>query len=849
MNYTSVRKDGRPAAWNACGGFGLVWGLFFTLMLLSACSSGPTAQGPSLQTRLQAGIDAAAQGDMKKALAEFDAAATGFNQSGDSSSQCDALTRAAHACLSLGHTDKAEAYLAQAEQTATGGNDLNRLGRIYELQGNLFHTIGKPEQAYERMEAALAIARKNDDPALAIAVYNDLGNLQGADGRYGEAIESYRAGAALAQQNHQPMRAVIALTNGAMVCIAAGDAYLPAPGIPAPRVDRDTASLSNQPIAGATRAPHQRATLVMRHDLAAETSGGDARKAEAMFAKAAGLLEEAQTMLPPGETSRDAVMVYINMGKACMDLCRRFPQQADALRRQAGESLTRALASARMHQNHRMTSYALGQLGHLHYDQGKMESAQTLTREAVYEAQRAEAPESLYRWQWQQAKILERQNRLSEAISAYQNAIDTLESIRSEFTNCYGRSRAQLRQSANELYLMYVDTLLRYSAEAQVDERQAILIRARESVEKRKLFELREYFNDDCLGTSAMHATKVDDMLSSAVVVYPIVLSDRLAIIASYPDQRDKAKKTAVSKCYVTQVDAQRMSRAAASFRRSLELKEPGVLAHAQQLYDWLIRPMAKDLERVKPDTLVFIPDGALRNIPMGALHDGSEFLIQSYAVAVTPGLVLSNPKPLKPDQMNVLAVGISAAAGGLDALPGVADELQSIAELTDADVMMDGAFSLSAFEKALKSDRYNVVHIASHGHFSDNIEESFIMAADQPMTLNDLTQYVGLYRFREQPLELLTLSACETAAGNEQAALGLAGVAVKVGARSVLATLWAVDDKAAASLVTEFYHQLGRSDVSRAMAVQRAQQKLLQAPNFSHPGYWSPFILINNWL
>lgn len=97
--------------------------------------------------------------------------------------------------------------------------------------------------------------------------------------------------------------------------------------------------------------------------------------------------------------------------------------------------------------------------------------------------------------------------------------------------------------------------------------------------------------------------------------------------------------------------------------------------------------------------------------------------------------------------------------------------------------------------------------------------------------------------------MELLTLSACQTAAGDDRAALGLAGVAVKAGARSALATLWFINDQATALLITEFYHQLRDPDLSKAKALQRAQLILLNDRRYQHPGYWSPFLLIGNWL
>jgi CHAT domain-containing protein len=114
---------------------------------------------------------------------------------------------------------------------------------------------------------------------------------------------------------------------------------------------------------------------------------------------------------------------------------------------------------------------------------------------------------------------------------------------------------------------------------------------------------------------------------------------------------------------------------------------------------------------------------------------------------------------------------------------------------------------------------------------------------------MDQLEQYVGLFKFREDPLELLTLSACETAVGDDRAALGLAGVAIKAGARSALGTLWYINDQASSDLVAEFYRQLQDPSISRAIALQRAQIKMLGNRRYQHPGYWAPFLLINNWL
>ena len=127
---------------------------------------------------------------------------------------------------------------------------------------------------------------------------------------------------------------------------------------------------------------------------------------------------------------------------------------------------------------------------------------------------------------------------------------------------------------------------------------------------------------------------------------------------------------------------------------------------------------------------------------------------------------------------------------------------------------------------------------------------QSFLLAYDSKISMNELAAVIGATRFREErPLELLTLSACRTAAGDDRAALGLAGVALRSGARSALATLWSVNDQASTDLITEFYTQLAKPAVSRAEALRRAQLKLLGVHHYRHPSYWSPFVLISSWL
>jgi CHAT domain-containing protein len=217
--------------------------------------------------------------------------------------------------------------------------------------------------------------------------------------------------------------------------------------------------------------------------------------------------------------------------------------------------------------------------------------------------------------------------------------------------------------------------------------------------------------------------------------------------------------------------------------------------------------------------------------------------------VALTPGLNLTDPHPINRETVRFLSIGLTHAVQGFPALPYVAEEMGAIHDLYRGDQLLNSEFQTIRLEQELRDGQFGVLHIATHGKFSTDANESFLLTFDGKLTVNQLDRLVGLYRFRQEPLELLTLSACQTGVGDDRAALGLAGIAIKAGARSAIATLWFINDEASAALITEFYRQLRNPSSSKAAALQQAQTKLLADRVYEHPAYWSPFLLLNNWL
>jgi CHAT domain-containing protein len=478
----------------------------------------------------------------------------------------------------------------------------------------------------------------------------------------------------------------------------------------------------------------------------------------------------------------------------------------------------------------RLESYALGYLGELYEEEGRYEDALALARRALFAAQRAEAADALYRWHWQLARIQRAMGDLEAAIVDYREAVSTLRA-----------ARELAGADVEPLYVSFVDLLLGRAASADGEVRQSLLAEARNALEDLKAAELRDYFHDPCLDAQRK---ATPDTVPGALVVYPILLPDRIELVVSHRGQLSS---------HVVPVDRETITDEVRAYRLALEKRTTReFLRPAGRLYDWLIRPLEPALARGDVDTLVFVPGGPLRTVPLSALYDGErgEFLIEKIPVAITPGLTLTDPKPIDRGGVRLLAAGISEAVQGYPSLEYVPREIEVVHALFGGERLMNDQFVVERFEGEVSERSYGIVHIASHGEFTADISESFLLAYDGKLSMDRLSGLVAATRFREdRPLELLTLSACQTAAGDERAALGLAGVAVRAGARSALATLWFVNDQAATDLVTEFYTQLENPGVSRAEALRRAQVKLLHIHPFRHPGYWSPFLLINSWL
>jgi CHAT domain-containing protein len=182
-------------------------------------------------------------------------------------------------------------------------------------------------------------------------------------------------------------------------------------------------------------------------------------------------------------------------------------------------------------------------------------------------------------------------------------------------------------------------------------------------------------------------------------------------------------------------------------------------------------------------------------------------------------------------------------------ALPSVKQEIADVTSIVPGVTLLNGDFTRDRFTKEAESGKYRVIHIASHGVFGGNASSSYILAYDELLTMNDLEKMLRGSDVEANPIDLLTLSACETAEGNDRAPLGISGVAIKAKARSVVGTLWPVSDEAARQFMPKFYEGFIHKGFSKAVALQAAQREMLKHKDFSHPFFWAPFVVIGSWL
>ncbi len=539
------------------------------------------------------------------------------------------------------------------------------------------------------------------------------------------------------------------------------------------------------------------------------------------------LLQQLEEM-PPSHTSLYAAINFVASVNHYSN-----PDQI-VLLKDLAQLMAVTVKSAQQIQDTTAQAYALHQWAQLYRRTQQLSQAQELAQKSLNIARQLQADDIIAQSAWQIGQLYKQQGDRQQAITAYQESVKSLKALRGDMVAVNADVQFSFRESVEPVYRELVGLLL--------DEQptQPALMQARELIESLQIAELENFFREACLDK----AQQIDKVDPTATIIYPIILPDRLAVIFSKTGQP--------LRYYVTQKSQREIEQTLNNLLVSLNPVSDSQdrKRFSQQIYDWLIRPAEQELALKDTKTLVFVLDGKLRNIPMAALSDGKQFLIEKYAIALSPGLQLMAAQSLHQHKVNAIVAGISESRAGFAALPAVESEVKQISHNVESDLLLNQKFTTKALGDRVKYTSADVVHLATHGQFSSRLEDTYLLTWDGVVNVKELSELLkNRSGDSSKAIELLVLSACDTATGDDRAVLGLAGLAVKSGARSTIATLWPIKDKAAEILMTHFYDQLRKPRITKAEALRQAQINLIRQTDFRDPFFWSTFVLVGNWL
>ncbi|MBP0021759.1 MAG: CHAT domain-containing protein [Cyanobacteria bacterium SBLK] len=354
-------------------------------------------------------------------------------------------------------------------------------------------------------------------------------------------------------------------------------------------------------------------------------------------------------------------------------------------------------------------------------------------------------------------------------------------------------------------------------------------------------------------------------------LVYAISFPEQLELVLVTPEEN-------IIRKVILEADASQLKKTVARFRQTVTnpRRPTAYLSASRQLYHWLVAPLERELERLEIDTLIFSLDAGLRGVPLAALQDGEQFLIEKYSLGVIPSVSLTNTRYEPLQNPRVLAMGASEFSE-YDPLPAVPVELSLITEqLAEGTAILNHDFTFDNLRANSQNQSHQILHLATHADFqAGDKDNAHIQLWNDKLAFDRLRE---LGWTQENPIELLVLSACRTALGDLDAELGFAGLAVNTGAKSALASLWYVSDGGTLNLMSEFYRHLQDPDITiKAEALRRAQiamlrgegqneefwQNIARSPDlapasqafldgfsdrdFTHPYYWSAFTLVGS--
>lgn len=786
---------------------------------------------------------------------------TNYRNSGDKLGQAVALSNLALAYQKLGQLNKAQKAITESLNLIQNPQSVPTTNlstaKILDIQGSIQLDLGKAEKALETWQSAENI-------------YKQINNQNGVvSSRINQAqawlvLGFYRRSLTILTALQQELKSQPDSTTKAVELRSLGDSLQLAGDLKQSRQvlqqSLDISQKLNSPqnisaalfsLANTARVEQNFPEAIKFYQQAATVTPNPVTKIQASINQlsllaSTGEKDTAQTLLPEITTQLNKLPPSQTNIYARLHLVQSLLKLNSKPETIAQISAT-AVQQAKNLADKRAESFALGTLGSVYEKTKQFSNAEKLTKQALTIAQTINAPDISYRWHWQLGRLLKQQGKIDNAIASYDTAVNNLQALRSDLVAVNRDVQYSFKESVEPVYRESVALLLESQ---QNNKSEKVLDKARQRIESLQLAELDDYFRQACIDTQTVVLDKVVDQDNpTAAIIYPIILPEQLQVIVKIPNQ--PLRNYSINK---SQSEVETILTQLREYMLEADRVED-VQYLSQQVYGWLIKNIESDLQKSKVNTLVFVLDGELRNIPMATLYDGKQYLVEKYAVALSLGLQLLAPKPLAEEPLKVLAAGLVEPPQDYQKfppLPAIKSEFNLINQAGVSNKqLLDQEFTSITLEKNVNSTPFNILHLATHGQFSSQPENTFILAADGAI---NVTQFDSLLRRRDesrsQTLEMLVLSACQTAAGDNRATLGLAGVSVKAGARSTLASLWHVDDNSTAILMGEFYRELANTKVTKAEALRRAQVTLLKNyPNYERPGFWAPYVLVGNWL
>ena len=855
------------------------------------------AQSVDVGRLVQSGIDRYNSGLFLEAIGLWSSAYEVYEATEDLAALAVVSENLARAYQQLGEPAEALVYWDRAIAVSS---DAATTGRLLTEQAQAYSQLGQPRRAIAILcgsrtdecvdGSALRIAEAADDALVQVAVLGSLGEAYRLLGDEEASIRYLERGLTLSRAAGSALESAILNGLGTVYVRKADISYRRA-GEARVQDELEAADLQARGDESNERAI---AYLQQSYDIATAQQNAEAQvrsllslipvKARAGDVEAVGAYRRAVSLaiaqLPDSQVKAFALLKLADLlevgdvqglGAAVLSS---MPIQSD-LETEMALLLNQALAIGEETDNQQVVAFALGKLGYLDERAKRYEAAMARTQEARLVASRtAAAKESLYLWDWQMGRILNAVGNENAAKQAYAQAVALLEQIRAQTLGTSQDLQFDFRDTVEPVYRQYaaldLDAVPSAVALQQGAPAFEVLDRTLTTIDALRVAELQSYFANDCI--IAPVTTRVDALndgqrtaaISTAILAgsnFGEAGGGQLVAIASLPDGSKQVARI--------EAHERRVTETALQFRVALERgwvlaedydQEPG-----KQLYRWLIEPFETAL--AETDTIVFANDGPLRNVPMAALFDGEQYLVERFAVAMTPSLTLTAPERVaRPTELSALLMGVSDRPEVPDRafgeLVAVQTELDNVARvLPNSKVLLNEDFSKEALRRSLAESDYRILHVATHGLFGFDPNDNFVVLGakraeaeqfNQLLTIGELDEIIretsGPTR---KPIELLTLTACETAVGDTRATLGLAGIAVRAGVRSAIATLWAVEDASSAQLISNFYTQLKNPELTKAKALQQAQIEMIRSEiqDERHPYRWAAFVLIGNWL